>query len=85
MQISSITIKQLAELAFSTESVDPIDWGELSIQEEQAYILMASHLMEQFGNVKDDEITEKYLTLMATCVKLTVENFVLNLKLEGKQ
>lgn len=41
--------------------------------------------MEQFGNVKDDEITEKYLTLMATCVKLTVENFVLNLKLEGKQ
>ena len=34
---------------------------------------------------KDDEITEKYLTLMATCVKLTVENFVLNLKLEGKQ
>jgi hypothetical protein len=25
------------------------------------------------------------LTLMATCVKLTVENFVLNLKLEGKQ
>mgnify|MGYP000036750008 FL=1 len=85
MQISSITIKQLAELAFSTESVDPIDWGELSIQEEQAYIIMASHLMEQFGNVKDDEITEKYLTLMATCVKLTVENFVLNLKLEGKQ
>ena len=66
MQISSITIKQLAELAFSTESVDPIDWGELSIQEEQAYIIMASHLMEQFGNVKDDEITEKYLTLMAT-------------------
>jgi hypothetical protein len=85
MQISSITIKQLAELAFSTESVDPIDWGELSIQEEQAYIIMASHLMEQFGNVKDDEITEKYLTLMATCVKLTVENFVLNLKLECKQ
>jgi len=85
MKISSITIKELADLAFSTESVDPIDWGELAIREEQAYLLMASHLMEQFGNVEDDEITEKYLTLMATCVKLTVENFVLNLKLEGKQ
>tara|TARA_B110000211_G_scaffold194317_1_gene222431 strand:+ start:7 stop:264 length:258 start_codon:yes stop_codon:yes gene_type:complete len=85
MKIADITIKQLAELAFSTESQDPIDWGELSIREEQAYILMASHMLEQFGNVKDEEITEKYLTLMATCVKLTVENFVLNLKLEGKK
>lgn len=85
MKISSITVKQLADLAFSSESVDPIDWGELAIREEQAYLLMANHLLEQFGNVKEDEVTEKYLTLMATCVKLTVENFVLNLKLEGKR
>jgi len=83
MNVKQITVNQLADLAYSTESVDPIDWGELAIREEQAYLLMSNHMLEQFGNVTDNDTAEKYLTLMATCVKLTVENFVLNLKLEG--
>ena len=35
MNISKITVAQLAALAQESEQVDPIDWGELSIEEEQ--------------------------------------------------
>jgi hypothetical protein len=66
MNVKQITVNQLADLAYSTESVDPIDWGELAIREEQAYLLMSNHMLEQFGNVTDNDMAEKYLTLMAT-------------------
>jgi hypothetical protein len=42
-------------------------------------------MLEQFGNTDDDKINYNYLTLLATCVKLSVENFTLNLKLLGKK
>ena len=69
-------IRNLVTLAKEVESVDPIDWGELSITEEQAYIMMASHVLEMERN---------HLTDGAIIVKLLVENFVLNLKLLGKK
>ena len=64
----------IAELARETDKVDPIDWGELNITEDEAFNLMAMHVAEMENNV---------LTLKASCVKLMVENFVLNLKLMG--
>ena len=66
----------LVELAKEAEVTDPIDWGDLNITEEQAYIMMASHVMEM-------ELND--LTSRAIIVKLIVENFVLNLKLMGKK
>jgi len=66
--------KLLAELAEDCETVDPIDWGQLNISEKEAFRLMAMHVAEMDDNV---------LTLKAICVKLMVENFVLNLKLLG--
>lgn len=74
---SVITVRQLAELAMQSEVTDPIDWGELLIREEDAYQLMASHVLEMF------EGKDNTLTMQATIVKLLVENFVLNLKLRG--
>ena len=68
--------KILKELALEADTVDPIDWGELNISEDEAFNLMAMHVAEMENN---------YLTLKAVCVKLMVENFVLNLKLMGKQ
>ena len=64
----------LVELAKEADTVDPIDWGQLNISEEQAYNLMAMHVAELENNP---------LTLKSICVKLMVENFVLNLKLLG--
>jgi len=69
-------IRNLVLLAKEGAVMDPIDWGELNITEDQAYIMMATHVLEMERN---------YLTDGAIIVKLLVENFVLNLKLLGKQ
>ena len=66
----------IAELADECDKVDPIDWGELAVSEKEAFRLMAMHVADM-----DDDC----LTLKAICVKLMVENFVLNLKLLGKK
>lgn len=66
--------KIIKELALEADTVDPIDWGQLNISEDEGYNLMAMHVAEMENNV---------LTLKASCVKLMVENFVLNLKLLG--
>ena len=66
----------IIDLAKETEIADPIDWGELNISEEQAYVLMATHVLDMERN---------HLTDSAIIVKLLVENFVLNLKLLGKK
>ena len=69
-------IKNLVILAKEGAEFDPIDWGDLNISEDQAYVMMATHVLEM--PLED-------LTARAIIVKLLVENFVLNLKLMGKQ
>jgi hypothetical protein len=65
-------VETLVALAMELEIEDPIDWGMLAISEEDAYRLMATHVLE----MTNDDLTNK-----AIIVKLLVENFVLNLKL----
>jgi len=72
----------LVELAMECESADPIDWGMLHITEKQAYQMMASQLLEQFNEVKKDDMIP---VILATATKLLVENFVLNLQLKGAE
>jgi len=69
-------IRNLVTLAMEADIADPIDWSELNISEEQAYIMMATHVLQMERNL---------LTDGAIIVKLMVENFVLNLKLLGKK
>ena len=69
-------IKNLVEIAMEAEIADPIDWSELNITQEQAYLMMATQVLE----MDSDPLTDK-----ALIVKLLVENFVLNLKLLGKK
>lgn len=75
-EITNPEVKLLVELAKEGALMDPIDWSELKITEDQAYIMMATHVLEMERN---------HLTDSAIIVKLLVENFVLNLKLLGKQ
>lgn len=74
--VTNPDVKVLVDLAMDAEIADPIDWSELNITEEQAYIMMATHVLEMERND---------LTDAAIIVKLMVENFVLNLKLLGKK
>lgn len=80
--MKEISVKQLAELAREVESTDPIDWGELNISEQHAYEMIASQILEQFYEA-DDDIEDQLLIMLSVVVKLTVENFVLNLKIQS--
>lgn len=71
-----ISVETLVELAKEVENEDPIDWGMLSIDEDTAYRIIASQVLEIYNN--NDQ-----LTMLASITKLIVENFVLNLKLQG--
>ena len=74
-----ITVDQLVEIAEEIELGDPIDWGMLNVDEHQAYLFLATGVLE---NYKASDPSDRDLVLMASVVKLTVENFVLNLRLD---
>ena len=74
-------VKMLVDLAQEMEIKDNIDWGLLNIREVDAYELMANSVIDQFLSVNDQH---KDTVMMATIVKLLVENFVLNLRLRGQ-
>lgn len=75
-EVTNEAVRNLVLLAKEGAKMDPIDWGDLNITEDQAYVMMAAHVLEMERN---------HLTDGAIIVKLLVENFVLNLKLLGKQ
>jgi hypothetical protein len=75
------TVNQLADLAKEADLKDPVDWALLTVDEDTAYKLMASSVLEQFSNIDEKQ---QQIIAMATITKLLVENFVLNLRLEGK-
>lgn len=70
--------EQLVELAEQIEMGDPIDWGMLSINEHDSYVLIANGVLDSYLS-NDPDCRD--MILLATVVKLSVENFVLNLKL----
>ena len=74
-EVDNEAIRNLVDLAKAASEADPIAWHGLKITEEQAYVMMAAHVLEMERN---------HLTDGAIIVKLLVENFVLNLKLAGK-
>jgi hypothetical protein len=74
-EVDDDAVRTLA-LAKEGESVDPINWGNLNISEDEAYVLMATHVLGMDRNKLIDG---------SIIVKLLVENFVLNLKLMGKK
>jgi len=65
-------VDMLVDLAKEVESTDPVDWGMLSVDEDEVYRLVALSVVELEDNI---------LVLKASLTKLLVENFVLNLKL----
>jgi hypothetical protein len=81
MNSAKITTAMLVDLAMQAEITDPIDWGQLSIEERQAYTLMATSVIEQIYGIPEEQ---QLMVAMATMTKLLVENFVLNVKLTGE-
>jgi len=75
------TLKQLVELAKESNITDPIDWSNLNLSEDTVYEMIGLSVIEMLDKIegKDAEII-----MSASILKLTVENFVLNLRLNGK-
>jgi len=75
MKSTTKQLEELISLAKSGEQGDPIDWGSLNISRDDAYRMMAGHVLE----MDPDAIVQR-----SVIVKLLVENFVLNLRLMEK-
>lgn len=75
------TLQQLVELAKESTITDPIDWSNLNLSEDTVYEMIGLSVIEMLDKIegKDAEII-----MSASILKLTVENFVLNLRLNGK-
>jgi hypothetical protein len=70
-------VGQIVKLAQDIESEDPIDFGLLEVDENIAYSLVASKILETYlGNDPED----REMILLAAATKLAVENFVLNVE-----
>lgn len=70
-------VEQIAELAETIEINDPIDWGMLAVSEKEIYNLISSSVLD---NYLSSDAEDRDMMMLATTVKLIVENFVLNLK-----
>jgi hypothetical protein len=81
-------IREVIDLAKQVEVTDPIDWGTLKIEEDETYYLITTSVIEQLGVhfIKGNMYIEANKNVMiASIVKLVVENFILNLKLTQKE
>lgn len=78
-----ISVDELIELVQEVESQDSIDWGMLNIDEGEALRLIAMDVIEMFPDI--DVNNKREVIMLVTVTKLILENFVLNLKIHGKQ
>lgn len=64
------------------DTEDAIDWGMINIGEEAATRLLATSVIEHFEkNIQPMQSIDRDYLIVAAITKLTIENFVLNLKL----
>lgn len=75
------TQEQIIELARTVEIEDSIDWSEFpTVDRDKIYQIIGSQAYEMYHEWGDDS-EERTAILLATVIKLLVENFVLNLQI----
>lgn len=72
---------QIIQLAKEIEQSDPIDWSDLPLDRDAVYAMLGLSVLERADNTSG---VEREAILMASLVKLTVENFVLEMRLMHK-
>jgi len=71
----------VVELAKEVAATDPIDFGYLALDEDSAYQVVASSMIEE---ILQHSETERLMISMAGCVHLLIANMVLQMKLMEK-
>ena len=77
MENKEETVKQLAELAMQSEMAVSIEWNVLNLTQQEAFVMMASNVVEQMESLPEDQ---RAVVAMATMTKLLVENFILTIQ-----
>jgi hypothetical protein len=72
---------QVIELAKQIEETDPINWSDLPLDRESIYFMLGTTVLERVS--KTQSASEREIILMASVVKLTVENFVLEMRIKN--
>ena len=75
-------VGRLVGLAREIDIREPIDWSSLKITEDEIYEMMANSVIDQMYSLPEEH---REGVAMATLVKLLVENFVLNTKLNEER
>lgn len=75
-------VGRLIALAKEVEVRDQIDWTQLKVTEEEVYEMMGNSVVDQMYSLPDEH---REGVALATMVKLLVENFVLNTKLNEER
>lgn len=73
----------VVELAQQVESTDSIDWAMFPTSEDSLYRVAATQILENFNMIKNKD--DQIMMLLATTVKLVVENAVLNYQVLSHQ
>lgn len=74
-----VTLQDLIDLAKEIEAGENnIDWDSLSVNQDQVYNMLALGVVDQVNSIAPHR---KELVLYASVLKLTVENFILQLRL----
>lgn len=76
------TLEQIIELAQEVETTDAIDWENLPLDKDRIYQIVGSQAYELYKQHANTEAGQAII--VAALVKLLVENFVLNLKVESR-
>lgn len=77
-----LDLDSVVTLIQEIEQQDAIDWGMLSIGEDEATRLLAASVIEHYEqHILPMTGSERDYIIVAALAKLTLENFVLNLKL----
>lgn len=75
-------LKTVEALIRETELADPIDWGMLNISEDDATRLIALSVVQHYeAHIRPMEERDREYVFVSSIAKLTLENFVLNVKL----
>ena len=75
------TQEEIIELAKDVEAEDAIDWANLPVDRNKIYQMIGSQAYEIYVSQSQDQ--DREAILLATVIKLVVENFILNLQIPG--
>ena len=77
-----MNLNQIIELAKDSEDCSLLDWAHLSIHRDSIYNILGSTVIEEMQKSSE---SDRDIILLTSLIKLTVENFMLEMILMGKQ